>query len=373
MKNIALASLAAGLMLAACTDAPTGVFGGPNLSQAGGAAQVRVMTQNLYVGTDVDTVLAALMTPSQDDDLAALTYALNVLARTDFPARAGAIADEIAREQPHVVGFQEVSEIHVDLSAIGGPVVHLEFLPIIQAQLAARGLHYTVAAINQNLDASPAPGFRLVDYDAILVNTDLASIDFTHAQTFSLNLVDLIGEVGGVALRRGFVEVAATIEGTRYWFVSTHPEPNLGPYDLAELRAAQIAEVAAVLGAAPRAIVMGDLNDTPGSLEYGVLRQAGFHDTWAELRPEEDGFTAGTGYSPDRPPDLSNAKSAFNQRIDYVWARGVGHPSEGLQGRITRFGVLPSDRVEGAYGLIWPSDHAGLVAQLNTPVAAGIQ
>ncbi len=374
MKKAAIGPLVAGLLFsAACFDAPTEPrvsLDTPSLSETGGAGQVTVMTQNLYVGADVDAVIAALMTPDPNDDVPALFAAIETLAKTDFPTRAGAIADEIARKRPHVVGFQEVSEIHINLAAIGGPVVDLEFLPIIEAQLAARGLHYTVAATIKNIDATPAPGIELVDYDAMLVNTDRASLYYAYGQNFTYNL----GQIApGVELKRGFIWAGATIGGKRCHFVSAHLEPDLGEYDLRELRAAQAAEIAGLLTDSTPAFVMGDLNDRPGSLMYQVLQQAGFHDVWQELRPEQDGYTAGEGYSAERPADLSNDQSAFTQRIDYVWARGMGHPVAGLQGWITLFGALPSDRVEGPYGLIWPSDHAGLVAELSSAVALGLQ
>lgn len=376
MKKAAAFGLpVAGLLLSvACADTPTGAqtpLAAHWLGETGGAQQVTVMTQNLYVGTDVDAVLAALMSSDPSDDVPALFAAIETLDRTDFPTRAGAIADEVARQRPHVVGFQEVSDIHVDLTGFGVPlVVDLEFLPIIQAQLAARGLHYTVAATIKNIDVTPVPGIQLVDYDAILVNTDLATVDFTYARNFTYNL----GVIApGVELKRGFVAVGATIDGAQHFFVSTHLEPDIAGMDLSELRAAQAYEIAAVLGHSTPAFVMGDLNDPPGALMYQVFQQAGFRDVWEELRPGVDGYTAGEGYTDERRADLSNEQNGFTQRIDYIWARGVGHPLTGITGRIERFGALPSDRVDGPYFKIWPSDHAGLVANLSSPVALGLR
>ncbi len=369
-QTTALGWLVAGILATfACTDAPTGVT--PQLDDAVGAQRIGVMTQNLYVGTDVDAVLLALMSEDPNDDVPALFTAIETLGKTDFPTRAGAIADEIARERPHVVGFQEVSDIHVDLTGVGVPVViNLEFLPILEAQLAARGLHYTVAATVKNIDVTLPPGIQLVDYDAILVNTDVATVDFAYAQNFTYNL----GEIApGVVLKRGFVEVAAIIDGARHVFVSTHLEPDVAGQDLSGLRAAQAYEIAAVLGDATPAFVMGDLNDQPGTPMYQVFQQAGFRDVWKDVRPDVDGFTAGEGYTDERRADLSNPLNGFTQRIDYIWARGVGHPIAGLQGRITRFGAEPSDKVDGPYFKIWPSDHAGLVAELLSPVAAGLR
>jgi len=95
-KATALGLLVGGVV--ACTDVPTSITS--RVSQTP-TRRVGVMTQNLYVGTDVDAVLAALMTSDPGDDVPALFAAIETLEKTDFPTRAGAIADEIARERPH--------------------------------------------------------------------------------------------------------------------------------------------------------------------------------------------------------------------------------------------------------------------------------
>src|SRR3970282_1856416 len=98
---------------------------------------------------------------------------------------------------------------------------------------------------------------RLVDYDAMLVDTDLVTVDYAYGFNFAYNL----GEIApGVVLKRGFVWVGATIEGATYHFVSTHLEPDLGPYDLSDLRSAQAWKIAGLLADSTPAFVMGDLN-----------------------------------------------------------------------------------------------------------------
>src|ERR1700741_369581 len=87
------------------------------------AAEVSVMTQNLYVGADVDLVIRALGTPDPGDDFPALLFAIETVGKTDFPARAEAIADRIARTRPHAVGLQEASQINIDLRPLGVPAV----------------------------------------------------------------------------------------------------------------------------------------------------------------------------------------------------------------------------------------------------------
>ena len=372
MKAIAIGSLVAGLTLAAaCQDAPT--LTSPAFDETAGMQRVTVMTQNLYVGTDVDAVIAALMSPDPTDDVPVLIGAVETLQKTDFSARAGAVADAIAKYRPDVVGLQEVSDIYLDLAGMGIPVaalglpavVDLKFMPIIKGALAARGLHYALAGQIKNIDAAPFAGIQLVDYDAILVNTDRVTEWISGGQNFTFNL----GEIAdGVVLKRGFVEVGALIDGRRYWVVSTHLESDLNAETrFPELRQAQAAEIALVLGDSTPAFVMGDLNDDPGSPMYQAFQAAGFHDIWAELHPDDPGYTDA------HLLDLSDTTAPFTRRIDFIWARGVGHPTDGLQGQIKRFGMLPSDRVDGPYYKIWASDHAGLVATLQTPPAAGVR
>ncbi len=73
------ASLAA--CAAACTNDPTGVAPrgralARDLDPAGSAATVGVMTQNMYVGADLDVVIAALASPDPNDDVPALLGAI---------------------------------------------------------------------------------------------------------------------------------------------------------------------------------------------------------------------------------------------------------------------------------------------------------
>jgi len=326
----------------------------------GGTSDITVMTQNLYVGADVDLVIRALGTADPTDDFPALMSAIETVGKTDFPARAQAIAAEIARQRPHAVGLQEVSEINIDLRPLGVPVVvEQNFLALVQAALAERGLHYAVAATSENIRVNLVSGaVRLVDHDALLIDADRVTVNSAAGQDFAVNL----GQVAeGVVLVRGWVYANTTIAGQSYTFASAHTEANLAgaPAGLLEqIRAAQVLEMVATLASRERVVLMGDLNDQPGSPMYSVLADAGYIDTWRALRPGVAGLTC------CHPADLSDRTADFNQRIDYIWTRGVGQSGK-IQGSIDRFGDVPSDRLAGPASLIWPSDHAGLVTSVK--------
>ncbi len=358
-------ALAALVLAVACadqtepTDPVAADAGGmeEHLGRQGGSNDVTVMTQNLYVGADVDAVITALATPDPDDDIPALLDAVATIERTDFPIRARALAREIKRRRPEVIGLQEVSIIGVDIPPLGVSL-HQDFLQILQAALQAEGLNYAVAGSSTNFTAAPAPGISLTDLDVILVDARRVQVVSSSAHTFSANL----GVVApGVNLQRGWVTVEAVVGGVRYTFANTHTE-GTGPEELLlGLHQMQVSELVASLGSAAPAIVMGDFNTTPGTPAYQAMQDGGFVDLWGAMHPGARGYTC------CHLADLSDAIAPFQKRIDYVWTRGLGdvRGRESVMGQIGRYGDVPSDRIRNSAGdLIWPSDHAGLTANV---------
>lgn len=358
---LALASLAcadpAGLDPAATTMASS------RSNEPHGAGRITVMSRNLYVGADVDRVIGALATTDPSDDIPALLGAVTVVQQTDFPTRAGAIADEIARNRPDVVALQEVSKLDLDLTSLGGStVIHLDFLAILQAALAARGLSYRVAATVKNTQASPVPGISLTDFDAVLVGPRVEVGPNLVARNYSTN----IGTVApGVTIIRGFIQIDARVGGRGYLVVNTHLESGSAT-GLGQLRAAQALELVSSLGSASPVILLGDFNDVAGSPMHQVILGAGFSDAWAELRHRAPGFTC------CEIEDLSNPRPDLDQRIDYVFARGTGTRRDPVKGEIHIVGERAHDKVPGPLYPLWPSDHAGIVATLVTPPAWGL-
>jgi Endonuclease/Exonuclease/phosphatase family len=368
MRPLAFVSLVAATVIGCSDENPVGPSSNLTPSYSinsppPAARDITVMSQNLYVGANVDLVIQALLTPDPDDDLDALLFAIETVGKTAFPARAEAIADEIARARPHAVGLQGVSEINIDLRPFG--VVSQDFLALLQDALARRGLNYQVAASSDNIDVSLVSGLvRLADHDVLLVDADRVTVTAASGQTFAVN----VGPVApGISLIRGWVQARTTIDGQSYTFASAHTEANLAgapPGDLEQIRLAQVGEMVAALASSERVVLMGDLNDAPGSPMYNLLTSSssGYTDTWMAVYPGAAGLTC------CHDADLSNGVADFDQRIDYIFTRGFARSDGKLSGQLDRFGEVPADRLAGPADRIWPSDHVGLLGAFRVTV-----
>jgi len=121
-------------------------------------------------------------------------------------------------------------------------------------------------------------------------------------------------------------------------------------------------------------ILTGDLNsDASGCTTdtYPNLIGDGFVDAWTLGRPLGDGFTS------NQADDLQNATSELFHRIDFILYRdevtAEGGPFRGSS-QAERVGEESADRIAssatGPTVMLWPSDHAGVVAELR--IAPGL-
>jgi hypothetical protein len=324
-----------------------------------GGREISVITRNMYIGADVDPVMAALASGDAAAAQAALVTALQTLQRTDYATRIKALAEEIAKNRPEVVGIQEAWQLDILLTALGLGTsdYHADLGAALMRALDREGLHYRIAAKNTTTDATLESGaIHIVDHDMLLADADHVRLQGSPvAGIYQYNLGTIFP---GVTVLRGYVSRQAEIDGIHVLLVNTHLESGADP-QIAGLRALQASELAQVIGAAPRLVLTGDFNDEAGSPMYQVLAGSQLTDTWAALRPGDPGLTC------CQAPDLSNNQSLLNQRIDFIWTRGVTGRSGDVQGDISLVSARPSARVRGAFGRIWPSDHAGVVADLK--------
>ncbi len=154
-------------------------------------SQVKVMTRNLYLGADIFRVVEAAqnLIPNPDglDVPRAVAEVFQTMQDTNFYDRAEAIADEILKTKPHVIGLQEASTYYIQTPGdflAGNPVqadtVFIDFYSVLDDALRARGLYYDAYVVTNAdielpmVDPEAGPPYylsdvRLVDHDMILV------------------------------------------------------------------------------------------------------------------------------------------------------------------------------------------------------------
>jgi len=385
---------------------------------------VKVMTRNLYLGADIFPVFDAAL---NDPDPAAIPLAVaqfyKTMLDTNFWARAEAIADEIARNKPHVVGLQEVSTYYIQTPGdflvysqelemlVPNPYqspatdVVIDFYTVLDAALRARGMRYRAFTI-KNADvelpmADPDAGppyylsdLRLVDHDVILVRRGLPAWEVL-ADNYENNLSVDIG-VGEVEFTRGFVIVDAIIKRDIFRFVNTHLEVRSSPYSI--FRVFQSAQMLELLGTIDylagirflgnRPIIMlGDFNSSPeddkgfGYLPddlgddgfpnpdaegtpyvppYMLAVGAGYLDAWLEQETYDEGFTSGFDETISNPDDI------LENRIDLIFLDPFDLTIDEVKAEVVGDEVsdmVPNPNFPGFS--LWPSDHAGVVAKIK--------
>lgn len=340
-------------------------------SNDGGPATLRVMTRNIYFGTDLSPVFE-VANPQDLPGVVADVFAL--VEATNFPERAKALAKEIATFNPHLVGLQEVAlwRSQSPADSISDPAaqpnattVEYDFLAILLEELARRGKSYEAVATIQNADAE-APGIgpaglediRFTDHDVILARTDLPASRFevtaTQSDNFDATLTFESDALGLIPIPRGWTAVDAMLDGRAVRVVNTHLEP-LHP----GIQIAQGDELlAGPLNTTLPVVLVGDLNSVAESSEpvppgndtptYANLLAAGFVDAAAGKKP---GFTC------CQDADLANDTSSLTLRIDFVLMRG-GFAASAVK-------VVGDKRGDKTPSGLWPSDHAGVTAMLH--------
>jgi len=350
--------IAGALMFGACdSDSPTSLEDSLLEHRAGPpgkSSYVTVMTRNLYIGADVDPIIEAAATGQPELIPGLVDQAFQTMMFTNYPERAGAIADEIAAANPELIGVQEAYVISV------GEMV-IDFTSILQQQLLARGLDYYVAGSIKNTDVM-IPGDQagvvsLVDYDVVLARSDV-STDNVVEQNYVARLPAFPLGDQELQILRGFVAVDANVDGRTYRFVNTHPESGAGYSAL--VRQGQIAELIAYLDDETLpVIIVGDLNTDGYTREpgYALLMDAGYKDAWVKFAGRRE-----LGFTSSHAADLTNQTVDFHHRIDHILASRLGWAVVDIVGDEVGDRFLTT----GGYYL-WPSDHAGLVGQLHVP------
>jgi endonuclease/exonuclease/phosphatase family metal-dependent hydrolase len=365
------ALLAAALLVpSACVDAPQESLLPPMEPSASifAAPGITVMTQNLYLGANIDL----LFTASTPDEFALVFQQLLTSNAGGF-GRALQIAMQIAEGAPHLVGLQEVTRY--TFTTLEGTAV-LDFLDILELYLgylhAVGATPYTWTSIQNPLVASGPivlPGLPVITYEgsnAILVRNDVQLLGpptlaaYDAYETFFLAGAPL-------PFIRGYLAVTAQVEGHTIRFANTHLEVQR----FQDTQVAQARQLIEELAASTVPVVLvGDFNSAAnhdaardeGTPTYKMLRNAGYADLWIREAGSVTGYTCCQG------ADLTNEVSLLDQRLDLVLVR-YGNAGFGGRSMVKLIGNEPSDRITVEHPwlgwvTLWPSDHAGVAATI---------
>jgi endonuclease/exonuclease/phosphatase family metal-dependent hydrolase len=312
-------------------------------------AGVSVMTYNLDEGTDFTALLNA---PSPQAIPAAVSEVFGEVVSSNIPARALALARQIAVAHPDLAGLQEASEWTVNGQ------VRYDMLASVLQDLNLLHQHYGVV-IEAPAFAGQAPdlagdiiGFQ--DRNVILARTDLPhhELSLSNAQEglFAARIIFPLGGPGGpvIAIVRSWAAVDVTDHGQQFRFVSTHLESGDPAVNLAQAN-----EMLAGPANTPLPVVLsGDFNSPANGTgnAFNLVIAAGFTDVWSSTHPDQPGFTASR-------QDLADPQPQETERIDFIFVRG------GLSAnRVRLVGNEPEDRTPSG---LWPSDHNGVVATIH--------
>jgi hypothetical protein len=353
--------------VAVVTVVLTALIGASAASATNERRELTVMTQNLYLGSSLAPVLGASDLPSFVAGVAAVYGSVRF---TDFPTRAAAIAGEIERERPALVGVQEVSNWVATPTRAGPTPPSFDFLSILQAQLAARGLDYEVAAVSNNANVGPAPLvapdvgcvavfpvpdclLTFMDRDVILVDAGLTGLTWGSPDSGNFLAQESFTLPNGTAVsfNRGWASIDVAWQGAAFRFLDTHLETE----DFAAVQEEQARELLTELMGTPGATVaVGDFNSAPDrstTRTYRILTRRWLDDAWSD-NPADPGFTC------CQNEFLANPVSQLRSRIDLVLTHDGAH---GHDARVV--GAVPFQ----AQPPFWPSDHAGVVATVRLP------
>lgn len=306
-----------------------------------------IINWNVYLGANIARLVDGEYPRPIEERAEALW---KMVRQTDFPRRAGFIAERIAELQPDFVTLQEVFRWSVQ-GAHGSDATSVDYLDILERELVRRGASYR-AFRTQGFDYTVpiAGGTALTMHDSIvtLVRDDLGEVRFAGRPYAVCRSVTIGGRQVQAVRCWSAVDLAGGAGPLRV--VNTHLE-----FD----RPAQVEQARELLsildGHRGPSLLAGDFNIDAlqtGAAEVNLhaeLESRGFADAW-RLRGIGPGPTA------TQPEDLVNLDSRLDTRIDWVLSHGTGPCS--------RVGLLGASSDERAALGLWPSDHAGVAATL---------
>jgi endonuclease/exonuclease/phosphatase family metal-dependent hydrolase len=332
-----------------------------------GEGNLKVMTYNMYVGTEYGS---GLTNPNLNVFLQAVTQLILDVRASDSQGRAQAIARQIAATKPHLVSLQEVATWSTGLTK-DNLTVEFDFLQLLLDALSAEGIQYTPVASLTHFDVTlpSSTGYLRNTWRVVVIaRADLQPEDFpfTNVQTapwspsatlsYRLQALDgsadcpvpLTGSLCVMPFPRGWASADVTYRGKQFRFIAAHLESRSASRNIRE----GLELLNGPANSSLPVIIAADLNcdlSNPSDTKYPTCLNvlgAGFIDAWSAANPYQPGYTK----------DLPN----MTMRGDYVMIRGLfGVQAAALVGEEVSDMTLLSG--------LWPSNHCGVVVRLNRP------
>jgi endonuclease/exonuclease/phosphatase family metal-dependent hydrolase len=244
--------------------------------------KVKVMTRNLFIGTDLKPI--ALAQPGAQFEHAA-GEALHQATVTNEPKRRmKLIAGEIAGAKPDLVGLQELTTWRTGPKGDPAPAKHVvvDYLAQIMRELRRRKAGYRVVTVIRPLNVEGETD-RGVDARFTIGTAVLArkGVKVSHVKSarFHNQLTLPTVAKGDITTYRSFDQLDARIRGAKIHFVNTHLEAY-SP----DVRLKQAKELLkrALKSRKKKDVLVGDLNsgpdlDNPDDRKpYAAIAKAGF-------------------------------------------------------------------------------------------------
>jgi endonuclease/exonuclease/phosphatase family metal-dependent hydrolase len=337
-----------------------------------GEGSLKVMTYNMYVGTEY----AGVANPDYDVFLQAVTNMIQDARDSDPAGRAQAIARQIAATRPHVVSLQEVATWSTGVTK-DDLTLEFDYLELLLDALHDLGESYvvvhSVTTWDITLPDSLGEYVRQTWGVALIARADLKSEDFSYVNSdgapwvatllVRLRALDNNPEVCPVPLRpsdgacrapvpRGWVSADVTYRGRQSRIIGAHLDHF--PQGILQVDELLNGPADITLPVVVAADLNCDLSD-PDDLAYPAcvkMLDAGFIDAWSAANPSEPGYT--------KTFSLTEPHPLLTMRGDYVMVRG----RFGVQAVVLVGEEEATDKTESD---LWPSDHCGVVARLQLP------
>ena len=330
--------------------------------------KLSVMTRNIYLGGDISKPIGTT-TPAEFAQKNGEVW--RTVQRTDFPARAKALAKEFRSRKPDIAGLQEVAlwrkspDGQSDGQQTASTIVVYDFLALLQAELRASGMKYRVAHSQREIDVEGPTdeGYdvRLTMRDVVLVRRRKGGVKIRRARgaNYKARLV-VPTAVGPTNVIRGYNSVDLTYAGRKFRFVNTHLEAFLDATRLAQ--ANELVARGGPTRTSQPVILTGDMNsdrenaDGADPAAYNAIRGGGFRDTWIDVKGRSN---KGHSCCMNREDIMDPPPAPFDHRIDHVFEKGRYKAI-----RAVNIGGDANNRTPTG---LWPSDHGGSVITLQLP------